>query len=155
MDGAAFRLKWSPVRLDESPDATDLPPADYALYLFHLVKFRLGPYSRVFHEPTFLQNLELLEKDLVTVTTSQRLWFAQYLLVLAFGQAFLANSPAESGPQGCGFAERAMALIYDVDQLHEAEILAIEVLALAALYFQSIDMRVAAFHHVGIIIYLV
>ncbi|KAH8674253.1 hypothetical protein BX600DRAFT_227513 [Xylariales sp. PMI_506] len=148
-DGAAFRLKWTTVANEAVPDVSNLPPTDYAIFLLSTVKFHLGSYFQLIDEDLFIRNTNQLEKDAARVAQHQRLWFAQYLLVLAFGQAFLTHSDSNTSPAGSNFAARAMALIPDVAQLHEEQSLAIEVLALAALYLQSIDMRVAAFQYIG------
>ena len=75
---------------------------------------------------------------------------AQYLLVLAFGEAFLYRDAPAPAPAGSAFAARAMALLPDVPQFHDEGLLAIEVLALAAIYLHSIDMRVPAFQYVSL-----
>lgn len=149
-DGAAFRLKWVAIPPDEAPDIRNLPPLDYALYLFHTVKFHLGPYFQIIDENNYMHHFKRLETDVAGLSQSERLWFAEYLLVLAFGQAFLSHPTTGTEIPGSDFAARAMALIPDLAQLHDEEMLAIEVLSLAALYFQSIDMRVVAFQYVSV-----
>lgn len=151
-DGAALRLKWAPLRPDETPDVTSLPPVDYALYLFHTVKFHLGNFSQIIDEPMFLARLGQFETNAAEVARAHRLWFAEYLLILAFGESFLNGPGPDRTPAGSGFAARAMSLIPDFAELHDEMLLSIEVLSLAALYFHSIDMRVSAFQYVSSIV---
>ncbi|KAK2592766.1 hypothetical protein QQS21_009538 [Conoideocrella luteorostrata] len=149
-DGTAFRLRWVPAHPDHAPDVGNLPPHDYSLYLFHTVRFHLGHLFTVVDEPSFLHRLEEFEKNPVEVATENRLWFAEYLLILAFGVAFKADGGLADAPAGCEYASRGMALIPDTAQLHEEGLLSIEVLSLAALYFHSIDMRSSAYQNIGL-----
>lgn len=148
-DGTAFRLRWSALPADQIPEIGDLPPPDHAMYLFHTVQFHLGQLFPTIHEPVFLHRLSQFEIDPLGVCRTQRLWLAQYLLVLAFGEAFLSRDAQAPAPVGSAFAARAMALLPDVTQFHDEGLLAIEVLAMATLYFHSIDMRVSAFQYVS------
>lgn len=134
----------------DQTDLRNLPAVDYASYLYNTVKFHLAELSSVIHEKTFMQKFELFQSNPLDTACNNRLWFIQYLFIIAFGKAFLAapsSSPAGI-PAGSEYAARAMALFPDVSQLHDADLLAIEVLALVALYFQSIDQRTVAFQYV-------
>ncbi|KAH7141759.1 hypothetical protein EDB81DRAFT_797575 [Dactylonectria macrodidyma] len=148
-DGTAFRLTWVPRAANEIPDISDLPPPDYALYLFHTVKFHFGPLFQIVDEPVFLFRLKQFESNSLELVQTHRLWFVEYLLVLAFGEALTSKKGPSPTPAGSGFAARAMALMPDFAQLHDEGLLSIEILALAALYFHSIDMRVSAFQYIG------
>lgn len=102
------------------------------------------------HEKHFMEQFELFQSNPLDTACNNRLWFIQYLFVIAFGKAFLAQ-PGQgtlASPPGSEYAARAMALLPDVSQLHDASLLAIEVLTLVALYFQSIDQRVVAYSFV-------
>ncbi|KAF5855190.1 hypothetical protein ETB97_009744 [Aspergillus alliaceus] len=149
LDGVAFKLHWTSLRSDEVPDTTNLPPLDYALFLFNTVKFYFGHLFYIIDEPSYLQHLQELYRDPTTKATSSRLWYAQYLLILAFGKAFVVQSSSQEGPSGSQYASRAMALLPDLSGIYCEPLDSIRALALAALYFQSIDMRVAAFQHIG------
>ncbi|KAH7142716.1 fungal-specific transcription factor domain-containing protein [Dactylonectria estremocensis] len=148
-DGTAFRLTWAPLWVNEIPDISNLPPPDYALYLFHTVKFHFGPLFEIVDEPVFLCRLKQFDSNALQLVQTHRLWFVEYLLVLAFGEALLLKKGPSPTPAGSEFAARAMALIPDPAQLHDEGLLSIEILALAALYFHSIDMRVSAFQYIG------
>lgn len=149
VDGDAFRIRWVPQPPEAVPDLANLPPVDYALCLFHTVKFHLGQFAQIIDEPTFLARLEAFDGKALEVAQTQRLWLAEYLLILAFGEAFTAQAGPTLVPPGSNFAERALAVLPDFAQLHEEGLESIEVLALVALYFHSIDMRSSAYQYVS------
>lgn len=152
LDGTAFRLKWTAKSAIEPSDFVDLPAADYALYLYSSVKFHLGELFGMVDDVSFSELLHLFHRDQEGTATANRLWFVQYLLVIAFGKAFLEHSSAgavaDQGPPGSKYAARAMSLMPDAAQMHDEGLPAIEALTLGALYFQAIDMRVAAYQYV-------
>ncbi|EEY17191.1 conserved hypothetical protein [Verticillium alfalfae VaMs.102] len=149
LDGKALRLRWRPVALDETPDVSNLPPLDYALFLFNTVKFYLGLVFYIIDEPTFLRNLHEFYENPVVKASACRSWFAQYLFVLAYGKAFIVNQSSPEGPAGYQYAVRAMGMLPDLSGLDSDQISGIQALALAAVYLQSVDMRLAAFQHIG------
>lgn len=149
LDGMAFRLQWHPLGINETPDVSNLPPLDYGLYLLHTVKFYFGVLFYLIDEPSFVREMHELYKDPATKAKNSRLWYAQYLLILAFGNAILNKSGNTNGPPGHQFAVQAMGLMPDLSGMGVDAIQSIQALALASLYLQSIDMRMAAFHHVS------
>ncbi|KAJ5097998.1 transcriptional regulator family: Fungal Specific TF [Penicillium argentinense] len=149
LDGMAFKLQWRPFPPDEVPDVTNLPPLDYALFLFSTVKFYFGFLSFMIDEELYLKSLYEFYDNPEAKAASSRYWYAQYLLVLAFGKAFLTQKNLYGTPPGHQYASRAMALLPDLSGMHEDPLLCIQALSLAAVYLQSIDMRRAAFQHVG------
>lgn len=150
LDGMAFRLQWRPLPPDEAPDVTNLPPLDYALFLFNTVKFYFGFLSFMIDENAYLRDLHDFYKSPAAKATSSRYWYAQYLLVLAFGKAFLTHKNPSGPPPGHQYASRAMALLPDLSGMHEDPLTCIQALSLGAVYLQSIDMRRAAFQHVSL-----
>ncbi|RDW59329.1 fungal specific transcription factor domain-containing protein [Aspergillus mulundensis] len=150
IDGTAFMLKWHPLSADETPDLSDLPPMDYGLYLLHTVRFHFGPLFYILDEAAFVRHLHIFYHKPEECVGHMRTWFAQYLLIIAFGKAFLApNRQPNAPPDGYQYASRAMALMPDMSGVHADQLQCIQALTLAALYFQSVDMRVAAFQHIG------
>ncbi|UNI23728.1 hypothetical protein JDV02_009530 [Purpureocillium takamizusanense] len=147
-DRGAFQLQWSPLGPSETPDVSNLPPLDYALLLFNTAKFYLGVLFLLIDESTFIQDIHSLYENPAAKARSSRSWYAQFLLILAYGKAFLVRSRSR-GPPGYDYALAAMSLLPDQSGLSADPIQAIQSLVLAALYFQSVDMRVAAFHHIG------
>ncbi|KAJ5159547.1 transcriptional regulator family: Fungal Specific TF [Penicillium canariense] len=149
LDGMAFKLQWRPLPPDEVPDVTNLPPLDYALFLFSTVKFYFGFLSLIIDEEAYLRDLHEFYKNPTVKAASARYWYVQYLLVLAFGKAFLTHKNPSGTPPGHQYASRAMALLPDLSGMHEDPLTCIQALSLGAVYLQSIDMRRAAFQHIG------
>ncbi|RSL61635.1 hypothetical protein CEP53_005023 [Fusarium sp. AF-6] len=149
LDGVAFRLQWKPLMPDEPPDVSNLPPADYALFLIQTARFYLGPLASLIDETEFIRHFRELYEDASAKASSCKLWYAQYLLMLAFGKAFLSGRNADGSPPGYQYAARAMQLMPELAGIALDPVLSAQALTLAAIYFQSIDMRVAAFQHIG------
>lgn len=142
------KLNWNPVSWDETPDVSNLPPLDYALLLFNVAKFYLGSIFYVIDEKEWLRNLHELYEDQSAKAASSRHWYAQYLLILAYGKVFITNQSSAEGPTGHQYAARAMALMPDLSGLAPDSITAVQALVLGAVYLQSIDMRVGALQHI-------
>jgi proline utilization trans-activator len=132
------------------PDISGLPSVDYALYLLRTVRFHLGETYHLIEEESFLSELnDFYFKSAAEKAASSRLWFVQFLIVLAFGNAFLLHSASTEKTPGSLFFSRAMALIPDHLTLWKDSILAVEVSALAGLYLYSVDKRESAHLYVS------
>ncbi|KAI8288356.1 hypothetical protein K4K60_011148 [Colletotrichum sp. SAR11_57] len=143
-------MQWKPLGINEEPDVSNLPPFDYAMFLFNTAKFYLGAVFYLIDEKSFMKKLHEFYDDPAAKASSSRLWYAQYLLILAFGKAFVVSqSSSHTGPAGVQYATRAMSLLPDLSGLEPDTISSIQALALAAVYFQCLDMRLAAFQHIG------
>ncbi|KAH8199631.1 hypothetical protein TruAng_006224 [Truncatella angustata] len=150
LDGSAFDMHWVPIARNERPDVTNIPPLDYALFLFNTAKFYLGGHFMcLIDESSYMKNLHEFYKDPASKASDCRHWFAQYLLILAFGKAFSSTCKCPSGPPGHQYALRAMRLLPGMAGLPPDTTLAVQVLALAAVYLQSVDMRVGALQYIG------
>ncbi|KAM0563032.1 hypothetical protein ACHAPJ_001876 [Fusarium lateritium] len=135
LDGVAFRLQWRPLMPDEQPDISNLPPSDYAFFLVQTARFYLGPLASLIDETEFLQHFKELYQDASAKASS------------SFGKAFLGGKSADGSPPGYQYAARAMPLMPELAGIALDPVLSAQALTLAAIYFQSIDMRVAAYQH--------
>lgn len=152
LDQEIYPLQWRHAVLDEPIDISGLPSVDHALYLFNTVKFHLDQHYRFFDEEVFLRYIhEFYYGNALEKANECRLWFVQYLLVLAFGSAFLLQSRNSKDPPGSKFFVRAMALMPDHASIWKHGLMAIEVLALAGLYLYCIDHRESAHVYVRIL----
>ncbi|KAE8355439.1 Zn(II)2Cys6 transcription factor [Aspergillus coremiiformis] len=150
LDRDIYPFQWKQATAEGPPDINGLPSIDHALYLFNTVKFHLGQKYRFFDEDTFLADIhEFYYGNAIKKATDSRLWFVQFLLVLAFGNAFLLQSRNAKDPPGAKFFVRAMALMPDHASLWKDSLLASETLALAGLYLYSIDHRETAHVYIG------
>lgn len=154
LDGAAYSLTWKTPWQSTIPLARrDVPSLDYAIYLFNTVKFYLNQVFRFVDEETFTERLYIFYDD-NNETVLPTLWYAQFLFVMAFGKAFLTNVASRTShtvPKGWQHASQAFALLPSFHEPDQDNLLAIEVFCLAALYLQSIDMRVSAFEFVRLL----
>lgn len=146
-------MRWRHVPAEEPPDISGLPSIDDALYQFNTVKHHLDQHYRFFDEESFTRHLdEFYSGSSLEKATKDRLWFVHFLLVLAFGNAFLLRSRNTRDPPGSKFFLRAMSLLPDYTNLWTDGVLAVEVLALAGLYLYSIDHRESAHVYVRTIL---
>ncbi|GLA19686.1 hypothetical protein AnigIFM62618_007805 [Aspergillus niger] len=154
-DGDLYPIHWTPMSVNEHPDVSNLPSMDYALYLFNTVKFHLGHNFRLLDEANFVHHTQQFYRgDAAKEASNNRLWFVQFLLVLAFGNAFLLpmgyrSSGDNKEPPGAKFFVRAVSLMPDPTTLSRSGFVAIEVLALTGLYMYCIDHRSSAYSYIG------
>ena len=147
-DASAYELEWGNCREPALSDTSDLPPADYAIYLTNTVIFHIGHFFYLFDEAGFIRELyEFYEKPSEKMRTS-KMWYIQFLLVLAFGKAFLERPAKSSAPPGSKYFIQAMNLLPNTEAMYREPILAIETLCMVSLYLQSVDMRRSAYSYV-------
>lgn len=145
LDKEVYPLRWRSAPAEDPPDISGLPSIDDALYLFNTVKHHLDQHYRFFDEESFTARLqEFYSGNSLQKATENRLWFVHFLLVLAFGNAFLLRSRNTKDAPGSKFFLRAMSLMPDYTNLWTDGLLAVEVLALTGLYLYSIDHRESA-----------
>ncbi|KAJ5344514.1 hypothetical protein N7452_002518 [Penicillium brevicompactum] len=152
LDGTAFRLRWQPKTEVDSNDLVRLPPVDHALLLYNTVKFRLGELFGIVDEKNFLRIFDEFHQNPLKTAQTHLLWFIKYLMVIAFGKALISYpKQTTASPSGPDLATRALSLLPDVAFLQDERpaLLSIEVCALIALYFQSVDMRSPAYQYIG------
>ncbi|KAI1088767.1 hypothetical protein F5B19DRAFT_470128 [Rostrohypoxylon terebratum] len=130
-------------------DFSGLPSLDHALYLLNSVKFHLGQTYRFFNPREIENQIRSFYSDPTQRIAECPLWFVKFLLILAFGTAFQAQSPESREPPGAKFFVRAMSLLPDPTSLWKDSLLAIEVLALVGLYLFSIGERESAHIYLG------
>ena len=115
------------------------------------MKFHIGQIYRLLEENAFIKNMQdfYQHKTAVDKAKESRVWFVQFLLVLALGTAFLSQPKNKTRPPGAKFFERAMSLMPDHGYLWRDGLMAIDVLALAGLYLYCIDHRESAHVYVS------
>lgn len=150
VDAQAFKLDWPSSRDITDPATVDLPSLDYALYLTNTVKFHLGQTYHLFDEERFMTGLyDFYKRGLKPEPTADaRLWYIQFLLIMAFGKALLVPGNPEQTPPGSGLVTRALELLPDVHGLYQDAVLSVEILCCLALYLQSVDHRNSAYNYV-------
>jgi proline utilization trans-activator len=151
VDANAFKLNWPSTRTSPPQLSTDIPSLDHAIYLTNTVKFHLSQIYHLFDEETFMMKLATFYDGDPTIEPASelRLWYVQFLLIMAFGKALLVPGNSEQSLPGSGLVSRALELLPDVHGLFQDPISSIEILCCLALYLQSIDHRNSAYTYVS------
>lgn len=148
----AYELGWNGLRAGPSSlnlDVKTLPTADHAIYLINAAKFHVGQMFHLFDEESFMQSFSIFHKPLADKSGLMPLWYVHYLLILAFGKAFLARTSKSKRPAGGDFFVQAMAILPDATFLCLHPIETIEILCCATLYLHSLDYRSPAYQLVS------
>ncbi|KAE8323727.1 hypothetical protein BDV39DRAFT_217578 [Aspergillus sergii] len=146
VDGDAYQLQWRQASSEELPDISGLPSLEHAIYILNTVQFHFSHLYLLFDEEEFLRHLYEFYDNAEVKVQESRLWYVQFLIVLAFGEALLA--PVRKVSNAASWTKyflRAMSFLPDITGLWQDPVLAIEVLTLIGLYFHSIDMRDTAY----------
>ncbi|GKZ39165.1 hypothetical protein AbraIFM66950_012002 [Aspergillus brasiliensis] len=150
VDGDAYQIQWRHASSEEAPDISGLPSLEHALYMVSTVQFHFTHLYRLFDEDEFFRHMYEFYDDAAAKVQESRLWYVQFLIILAFGEAFL--DPVRNHANTASWTKyfsRAMSLLPDITGLWQDPTLAIEVLALIGLYFHSVDMRDSAYCYIG------
>jgi proline utilization trans-activator len=148
-DSSAYMLDLSSSQAVLPPDISGLPTLDRALYLTNTVKFHVCQTFSLFDENEFTKTLHDFYDSPVEVAARSRLWYVQFLLVIAFAKAFLQQGRIDSKPPGSVLFVRGMNLLPHSEVLYSEPVLAIETLCMISLYMQSVEMRCSAYSYVS------
>ncbi|KAF4854220.1 Proline utilization trans-activator [Colletotrichum siamense] len=151
VDAQAFKIDWPSSREVLPRPTVDIPSLDYALYLTNTVKFHLGQTYHLFDEDSFMHGLyDFYRKGPNTEPKADdRLWYIQFLLIMAFGKALLVPGTPDQSPPGSSLVTRALELLPDAHGLYQDPVLSVEILCCLALYLQSVDHRNSAYTYIG------
>jgi proline utilization trans-activator len=146
-DGTLYELGWNGER--ETAGSQHLvPSADYAMFLINAVKFHCGQMFHLFDETTFMQGFKNFYDSPADADTHS-FWYIHFLLILAFGKAFVARKKMPRKAPGSELFVQAVKLMPDIVFLIEQPVQAIEILCCKALYLQCLDFRCAAYNVIG------
>lgn len=141
LDGDIYQLDWNDIGVPDPLSTRGLPSLDYALYLFDMTRFHLGQIYRFFEADSFRARIhDLYNHREPAATATSKIWFVQFLLVVAFGNAFLSRKKCRK-PPGSRFFARAMFLMPKHIQMGKDCFMLMEALALASLYLYAVDYR--------------
>ena len=141
-------MQWGSPQISISPNKNDLPSLDHALYLTNTVKFRICQMFHLFDEAEFSKELHEFYKEQSEKLRSSKMWYIKFLLIVAFGKAFLERSTRPTSPPGSTYFIQAMNLLPNSEVLYREPIVAIEILCMISLYLQCSDMRRSAYSYV-------
>ncbi|EAU30077.1 conserved hypothetical protein [Aspergillus terreus NIH2624] len=144
-DESAYDLGWDGSRTAVSLEVPMTPSLDYSIYLINSVKFHAGQLYHLFDEGSFMEALYAFHNQSDHQAAVSQLWYIQYLLLIAFGKAFVVQRNHGNTPAGYEFFLKALQLLPDITRLSREPIIATEVLCCIALYLQSLDFRSSAY----------
>ena len=147
-DANAYELEWGPSQIALSSPASNVPAVDHALYLMHTVKFHICQLFPLFDEAEFMIELHEFYGEPSEKMKSSKMWYINFLLILAFGKAFHGQSANTTSPPGSSYFVQAMNLLPNTEAMYREPIVAIEILCMVSLYLQSVDMRRSAYSYV-------
>lgn len=128
-------LTWNPIGLNEQPNVDNIPSQDYALFLTSTVKYHLGSLYEIVDDDSFHSQMERFYEDPSAVAFQSRFWYAQFLMILAFGDAFTLSGSGKSIP-GIHYASRALSILPGIVPVEKRinSVAAVEAFCLVALY---------------------
>ena len=152
-DGASYDLDWDGSRTTSSPGTPALPTLDYAIYLINAVKFHCGQTFHLFDEDSFMSGLYGFFGRQTDHPSGRRpgddLWYVHFLLILAFGKAFVTQRNQGRRPPGAEYFTTALHLLPAIMLLWQDPVLSVEIMCCIALYFQCLDYRLVAHNYVS------
>ena len=149
-EGATYDLGWDGRRQQSADETVALPTSDYALFLINAVKFQCGQLFHLFDERSFMTQFSNFHEADNELNNCSLLWYIHYLLVLAFGKAFVVRTNKGRCPPGGDLFVQGMKLLPDITYLCTEPLQSIEVLCCSALYLHCLDLRSAAYHLVSL-----
>lgn len=151
-DGKVYDLRWDGGRgpsLVEDFSLASLPTQDFAIYLINSVKFHCCRLFYLFEEDSFMEHFATFHATGADQSKVPRLWFVHYLILLAFGKAFVVQSSKSHQPPGADLFVQAMKLMPDFTFFECDYIERMQVLCCTSLYLHCISCRPAAYRYVG------
>lgn len=130
-----------------------IPTKEYAIHLIHVVKFHCCQLFHLYDEQEFMGYLDAFYSQPPPATPStrkERLWYIQFLLLLAFGKAFVSRRCHGRRPPGVEFFTRAIELLPSTVTLSREPMMSVEILICLALYIHCLDYRISAYNYVSL-----
>lgn len=143
---------------NNSKPTASIPTKEYAIHLIHMVKFHCCQLFHLYDEKEFMAYLDAFYSQPSSVTPNtrkERLWYIHFLLLLAFGKAFVSRRCHGSRPPGAEFFTRAMELLPSTVTLSREPMMSVEILICLALYIHCLDYRMSAYNYVSLYILFV
>lgn len=149
-DNSLYDLKWDGTRTSSADDDVPrLPTQDFAFHLINSVKFHCGQLFHLFDEEDFMHQFSRFHENPTDYARESPLWYVHYLLILAFGKAFVNQSARSQRPPGGDLFVYAMRGLPDLAFLDADPLQKAQVLCCIALYFQCINRRTSAYRTVS------
>lgn len=150
--GKVYDLQWDGNRRcnpQETLDSSILPTQDFAIYLINSVKYHCGWLYHLFEETPFMEHFKRFHECQSDYSQIEPLWFVHYLLILAFGKAFVVRSVKKRRPPGADLFVLALKLMPDFTLFDGDAVEQVQILCCTALYLRCIDYRMGAWRYVS------
>lgn len=137
---------------DGAKPVISIPTKEYAIHLIQMVRFHCCQLFHLYDEDEFMGFLDAFYSQPSHPTPSgrkERLWYVHFLLLLAFGKAFVSRRSHGRRPPGAEFFTRAMELLPNTVALSREPMMAVEILICLALYIHCLDYRISAYNYVS------
>lgn len=149
-DGTAYSSEWDTLTASTEAEKPTLPSRDHSLHLINAVNFHLARLFHLFDEDTFMSGFHHFHQTPQRTADGTGLWYVHYLLILAFGKAFVVHKTKPTIPPGADLFIHATKRLPNITVLCREPILATEILCCIALYLQALDFRNSAYNFVGL-----
>ncbi|KAK1613493.1 fungal-specific transcription factor domain-containing protein [Colletotrichum phormii] len=151
-DGKVYGLRWDGGRGASSAEdfsPAHLPTQDFAIYLINSVKSHCCRLFYLFEEHSFMENFATFHANAADQSKVPRLWYVHYLILLAFGKAFVVQTSNSQQPPGADLFVQAMKLMPDFTFFECDYVETMQVLCCMSLYLHCISSRPAAYRYIG------
>jgi hypothetical protein len=149
-ESRAYPLSWNSSGFDDPSNFSDLPSADYALYLMNGVKFHVGQLYHLFDEARFMEPFHDFYNSPADVARENKIWYVQFLAILGLAKALVIQpSRGAAALPGSDLFLRAMSLLPDTPYLFSDALTSVETLCTISLYLQCADLRNSAYVYVS------
>lgn len=138
---------------DNAKTTVSIPTKEYAIHLIQTVRFHCCQLFHLYDEHDFMGYLNTFYSQPSAPTPGarrERLWYIHFLLLLAFGKAFVSRRCHGRRPPGAEFFTRAMELLPSTVTLSREPTMAVEILICLALYIHCLDYRMSAYNYVSL-----
>ena len=149
IEGDVYGLNSRSYQVPTVDNVRGLPSLEVALFLLQTAKFHTNSLYHLFDEESFTSSLYQFYNNPQQHATQYKLWYAHYLVLMAFGKALGPSTDQDGVLAGLDLFARGIKVLPDLIHLCQDPVLASEVLCGIALYLQSIDHRTAAHVYIG------
>lgn len=138
---------------DTAKKGVSIPTKEYAIHLIQMVKFHCCQLFHLYDEQEFMGCLDAFYSQPSprrVNSMKEKLWYIHFLLLLAFGKAFVSRRCHGRRPPGAEFFTRAVQLLPNTVALSSEPMISVEILTCLALYIHCLDYRISAYNYVSL-----
>ena len=125
-----------------------IPPVDEGYQLLDTVLLYLGDAQHYFDARDLSDQLMVFYRNDFGENQRTSIWYLHILLVFAIGKLLRGDLDGTTNPPGYALFNEALRLLPDISEIRAHGIAGIEILALLAVYYQTVDRKDDAASHV-------